>query len=208
MQTNPTAKSILEARTLDEKYISDREILDKLVKALKQAGYKIVLTQGVYDMFHEGHGRYLAKARSFGDILIVGIDTDALTRSMKGPDRPFDAFEQRIEILSMLQSVNIITSRDIGEHRYDLIKLVKPEVLVMSQTTSSFGDRDKQAIMKHCGEIQHLEASSATTTTAKLRRIRISGVKVLADKIHARVQKFSSDIVETIESELKGEADG
>ena len=86
-----------------------------------------MLTQGVYDMWHVGHGRYLAEASSFGDVLIVGVDSDELTRKMKGNGRPFDRFEERTEVLAMLSFVHVLTRRDVDQHMYDLIKLVKPD---------------------------------------------------------------------------------
>ena len=143
----PTLKNILQG-----KYIPNFGDLSKIVSQLKEGGYTIALTQGVYDMFHVGHGRYLAEARSYGDVLIVGVDSDELTKSMKGPTRPFDVFEERIEILSMLASVSIITRRHTDQHKYDLIKLVQPDVLIMSKTTSSFTDEDKRELDRHCGK--------------------------------------------------------
>ena len=107
---NPTVKSILETGfNLEAKYISDYKELRRLVKLLRESGYTIVLTQGVYDMYHVGHSRYLIKARSFGDVLIVGVDSDELTRKMKGTDRPFDNFEDRTELLAGFSFINILT---------------------------------------------------------------------------------------------------
>lgn len=167
-----TVKEILNAgSSVHNKYIASFEELSGVVSLLKASGYKIVLTQGVYDMFHVGHGRYLLEASSHGDVLIVGVDSDELTRSMKGPGRPHDAFEERIEIIAMLSSVNIIVKRDLGQDKYDLIKLVRPDILIMSQTTKSFGQEDIESLSGFCGKIEWLEAKAAQTTTARLRRI-------------------------------------
>lgn len=205
----PTLKTILEARhSVHDKFISSLSDLQVLVRLMKEAGYRIVLTQGVYDMFHVGHGRYLADASSKGDVLIVGVDSDELTKSMKGPNRPFDTFEQRIEVLAMLSFVHIIARRDVNEHKYDLIKLVRPDVLVMSQTTRSFGDEDKDALKEFCGEIVHLEARAATSTTAKLRLLKIDGARELADKLKGRVEAFASEVIGVLEESLNGEGDG
>jgi D-beta-D-heptose 7-phosphate kinase/D-beta-D-heptose 1-phosphate adenosyltransferase len=156
---------------LTDRFISDKADLSAVVKTLKQAGYRIVLTQGVYDMFHVGHKRYLESAKSHGDILIVGIDSDELTRKMKGPKRPFDKLEDRLEILAGLKVVDIVTVRHVDEPMYGLIKLVRPDVLVMSQTTSTFSDKDKKNLLPYCGTIQTLPAQASTTTTAKLQRM-------------------------------------
>lgn len=203
-----TVKKTLEAGLrVEDKYIQDRSDLASHVNLLRQSGFTIALTQGVYDMFHVGHARYLAQAKICGDILIVGVDSDELTRSMKGPDRPFDTFEDRIELLAMLACVNIIVKRDVDEHKYDLIKRVHPDVLVMSQTTHSFGEEDKLALSEYCGEIKHLKAQAATSTTAKLRRLKIDGARELADKVKGKLEIFSAEIVDLMQESLKGEGD-
>lgn len=202
----PTLKEILRGTSdVRTKYIPDWSDLEGHVKLLRQAGYTISMTQGVYDMFHVGHGRYLEAAKGCGDILIVGVDSDELTRSMKGPDRPFDNFEERIEVLAMLGFVDIITKRDVGEDKYDLIKLVRPDVLVMSQSTRSFGDEDIRALEGFCGEIKHLEAKAATSTTAKLRRLKIEGNKELFGVIDSKVKQFSADLIVIMQESMKGE---
>lgn len=188
----PTVKSVLEAGFgLENKYVPDYKDLKRLVDLLRGSGYAIVLTQGVWDMYHVGHSRYLIKARSFGDVLIVGVDSDELTRSMKGDDRPFDVFEDRMELLAGLSFINILTRRDIGEHKYGLIKLVRPDILVMSKTTKSFTERDKVALENHCGRIEYLEAQappSSISTTAKIRRLRQGGAQELAGQISKAVE--------------------
>lgn len=186
----PTVKAVLQGKTLQDKYIPDFNDLGAIIRLLKESGYKIVLTQGVFDMFHVGHGRYLAEGGSYGDVLVVGVDSDELTRSMKGPNRPFDSFEERIETLAMLGSVGVITRRHTDQHKYDLIRLVQPDVLVMSQTTSSFTEEDKNELEQHCGAIEHLEAKAATSTTAKMRRLMTEGAQGLAAHLEKSVKDY------------------
>ncbi|MBX4195737.1 adenylyltransferase/cytidyltransferase family protein [Candidatus Parcubacteria bacterium] len=178
----------------EDRYISDRSTLDSVVKTLKQSGYRIVLTQGVYDLFHVGHKRYLEAAKSHGDILIIGVDTDELTRKRKGPNRPFDWLNDRLEILASLRTVDIVTTRDHNEHIYDLIRTVKPDVLVMSQTTEDFKDKDRQNLLRYCGDIQILPAQASTTTTAKLRRMMVDGAEQLGIKITTLINDFLKGI--------------
>jgi rfaE bifunctional protein nucleotidyltransferase chain/domain len=180
----------------EHRYIPDHSNLSPVVKTLKDAGYNIVLTQGVYDLFHVGHKRYLEDAKNQGDILIVGVDTDELTRSMKGPKRPFDDLENRVELLSGLRAVDIITIRNKNDHMYDLIKLVQPDTLIMSKTTSSFTEKDKKNLEKYCGEIKVLPARAATTTTAKLRILMIDGAEQLGNKITLLINNFLSNTEE------------
>ncbi len=98
---------------LKDRFIPDLGELKTVVQDLKRMGYRIVLTQGVYDMIHEGHARYLEKALSYGDVLIVGVDSDELTRSRKGPDRPVVPEKERIQMLAHLRHVSILTIREI-----------------------------------------------------------------------------------------------
>lgn len=190
----PSLKTIINGTCLEDKYIANYDDLKRIIRQFKEGGFKISMTQGVYDMFHVGHGRYLREARSYGDILIVGVDSDELTREMKGPNRPFDTFPERIEVLSMLGFVNIIAKRDVGQHKYDLIKLVEPDVLIMSKTTKSFDDEDITALTPFCGEIVHLEAKAAKTTTAKMLRIMTEGAQSLADKISKLLTDFFNEM--------------
>jgi rfaE bifunctional protein nucleotidyltransferase chain/domain len=172
------------------RYIPDYADLSVAIKTLKKDGYRIVLTQGVYDLFHVGHKRYLEEAKSHGGILIVGVDTDELTRKRKGPKRPFDTLQDRVEILSGLRAVDIVTIRSEGDHMYRLIKLVRPDVLVMSQTTEDFSDTDKRNLLKYCGDIKVLPAKASTSTTAKLRRLMIDGVEQLGHRINFIINEF------------------
>lgn len=179
---------------LKYRYIPSYSDLSAVVRTLKAAGYQIVLTQGVYDLFHVGHKRYLEEAKSQGDILIVGVDTDKLTKKRKGPKRPFDKLEDRVEILSGLKAVDIVTVRNDKDHMYKLIKLVKPHVLVMSQTTEDFKENDKNNLLQYCGAIKVLPAKAATTTTAKLRRLMVEGVEQLGHKVNTIINDFLGGI--------------
>lgn len=189
----PTVKAILAGGfSLESKYVPDHNDLSRLVGLIRESGYTIVLTQGVWDMYHVGHSRYLTEAKSFGDVLIVGVDSDELTRKMKGLDRPFDNFEGRIELLAGLSFINILTCRDVGQHQYDLIKVVRPDVLVMSQTTTSFTDGDKEALKEFCGHIEHLEAKAppaTISTTARIKRLRQGGAQELAQRISGAIER-------------------
>jgi D-beta-D-heptose 7-phosphate kinase/D-beta-D-heptose 1-phosphate adenosyltransferase len=174
----------------EHRYIPEYAHLSRAVKILKDAGYRIVLTQGVYDLFHVGHKRYLEDAKKHGDILIVGVDTDELTRKRKGPKRPFDKLEDRLEILSSLRAVDIITIRRDTDHMYRLIKLVQPHVLVMSQTTTDFTDQDKKNLLRYCEDIKVVPAKASTTTTAKLRKVMVDGAEQLGKRVSALIDEY------------------
>src|SRR3954454_3008711 len=78
------------------------------VKSARSAGRRIVFTNGVFDLLHPGHVRYLQEARALGDILIVGVNADESVRRNKGPDRPITQEEERAEVLAALACVDAV----------------------------------------------------------------------------------------------------
>jgi D-glycero-beta-D-manno-heptose 1-phosphate adenylyltransferase len=103
-------------------------LLPDLAKARSQ-GKKIVFTNGCFDLLHIGHVRYLAEARKLGDLLVVGVNSDASVKRLKGPQRPLQNENDRSEILASLKSVDhsVIFTEDTPEN---LIKAIKPDILV------------------------------------------------------------------------------
>src|SRR5208283_6209975 len=94
---------------LQDKIIFSRQKLVNTVKRLKKAGEKIVFTNGCYDILHTGHVRLLKKAKAFGDILIVALNSDSSVRCIKGRNRPIVPQRERAEVLSALTCVDIVT---------------------------------------------------------------------------------------------------
>ncbi len=109
--------------------IKKREELSKILKCLKQKGKRIVFTNGCFDLLHLGHVRYLEEAKSLGDILIVGVNSDRSVRELKGPNRPILPAEERAEILSGLGCVDYVTIFDELDP-LELISSLLPHVLV------------------------------------------------------------------------------
>ncbi|MBA3550645.1 adenylyltransferase/cytidyltransferase family protein [Patescibacteria group bacterium] len=177
-----------------ERFISDYKELKDIVDHLKKVGYRIVLTQGVYDLIHEGHALYLEAARSHGDVLVVGVDSDELTRQRKGPERPIVPQGERVKMLVHLRHVDIVTLRNVGEGIGDLIKLVKPDVLVVSKSTGDFDNKQQQAYKKYCGKIITLPPQATTSTSARIRLLAIEGAEKLAREITKLTQDFLAKI--------------
>ncbi len=96
---------------------------------LRDAGRKLVFTNGVFDILHVGHVRYLEAARALGDALVVALNSDASVRELKGPGRPLINEDERAEILAALRSVNYVTIFDDASPR-SLIGNLLPDVLV------------------------------------------------------------------------------
>ena len=103
--------------------------LRPLLDILRASGKTIVFTNGCFDLIHTGHTRYLAKARSFGDVLIVAVNSDASVRLIKGEKRPINTESDRMETLAALGSVDFVTSFHEPDP-YRIIAELQPDVLV------------------------------------------------------------------------------
>ena len=108
--------------------ILNRSELQKVVDRLRAEGRKIVFTNGCFDIIHIGHIRYLKEAKSLGETLIVGLNSDRSVSLIK-PDRPVNPQDQRAEVLASLEMVDYVTIFE-EETPYELIRLLQPDVLV------------------------------------------------------------------------------
>ncbi len=105
------------------------ESLQDQVKQWEAAGKKIVFTNGCFDILHKGHVDYLAKAADLGDVLVLGLNTDASVSKLKGPHRPIQDEGARLQILASLGFVDAVVLFD-QQTPYELINLVQPDILV------------------------------------------------------------------------------
>ncbi len=103
--------------------------LKKFVEEARRRGQKIVFTNGCFDILHAGHVSVLEFARSKGDVLVVGLNSDASVRRLKGPTRPVNSQADRALVLGGLESVSAVSIFE-QDTPYELIKLVRPDVLV------------------------------------------------------------------------------
>lgn len=109
--------------------IFSRRRLGLWLKAQRQAGKKIVFTNGCFDILHAGHVSVLEFSRSKGDVLVVGVNSDASVRRLKGPTRPVNPEADRALVLAALQAVDAVCLFE-QDTPYELIQLVRPDVLV------------------------------------------------------------------------------
>ena len=137
----------------------------------KKSGKKIVFTNGCFDILHVGHVRYLAQARNLGDVLVLGVNTDASVRKLKGPERPLNRQKDRAEVLEALEAVDylVLFSEPTPIH---LIRLVKPDFLVKG------GDWRKKDIVgsdfveSYGGKVRSLPFIKGFSTTSTLEKIK------------------------------------
>jgi rfaE bifunctional protein nucleotidyltransferase chain/domain len=146
--------------------ILSRKDLKKELERLKEQGKRIVFTNGCFDILHVGHVRYLREAKALGDVLVVGINSDDSVGMLK-PGRPVNPQDQRAEVLASLVMVDYVTVFD-KETPYDLINLLKPDVLVKG------GDWKKEDIVGAdlVPEVHSLPFTSGMSTTSILNKIR------------------------------------
>jgi D-beta-D-heptose 7-phosphate kinase/D-beta-D-heptose 1-phosphate adenosyltransferase len=107
----------------------DVDALAAFVRDARAAGHRVVFTNGVFDILHPGHVRYLQAARAHGDVLVVGINSDASVRRNKGPARPINPQEERAEVVAALACVDAVSIFD-DDTPADIIRRVQPDVLV------------------------------------------------------------------------------
>ncbi len=112
-----------------ELHIKTKEEIELISKRLKNQNKKIVFTNGCFDILHKGHVSYLNVAKSFGDILILGLNSDSSVKRLKGENRPINSEDDRAYILSALECVDYVVIFD-EDTPYELIKIVKPDTLV------------------------------------------------------------------------------
>jgi rfaE bifunctional protein nucleotidyltransferase chain/domain len=173
--------------------VPDLDNLTEIVKALRTIGAKIVLTQGTFDFIHIGHFLYLEKARSHGDILIVGVDSDEKVKERKGPDRPIVNEDERVQMLTHVRHVDFVTLKGADWPKWHLIKVVKPDVLIATKET--YDAKQLKQVQKYCGKVVVLEPQATTSTTAKLRRLNIGLSNKIKDAVTDAINQTFEKLV-------------
>jgi rfaE bifunctional protein nucleotidyltransferase chain/domain len=142
-----------------------------LVAELRSAGKTIVFTNGVFDLLHPGHLRYLRQARSLGDALIVGLNSDRSVRVNKGPTRPINSQEERAELLAALDCVDGVVIFD-QETPYDLILAIQPDILVKGADWAANAIVGRDVVEQRGGRVVRVPIEQGYSTTSILARIK------------------------------------
>jgi len=137
------------------------------VEKLKRAGKKVVFTNGCFDILHIGHIKLLKQAKSFGDILVVGINSDSSVKKIKGPKRPINCENDRTELLASLSMVDFVV-KFFKPTPYELIKIIKPHILVKGSDWKS----DEIIGREFSGKVRRVHLKSGYSTTAIIRKIK------------------------------------
>ena len=168
-----TLNEIIEYESSLNKSTSDEHIktLDEIIALsteLKSRDKKIVFTNGCFDLLHAGHVRYLETAKSFGDVLILGLNSDRSVTALKGEGRPINTQLDRAYILAALEAVDYVVIFD-EDTPYDLIKAIKPHVLVKGGDYEG-QDVVGQDIADELKLVQFVDGKSTTKTIEKIQQ--------------------------------------
>ena len=150
--------------------IKTRKELKQIVQKLKSEGKKIVTTNGIYDILHIGHTELLNTAKSFGEVLILAVNTDASTKRYKGPNRPINNERERAELVANLEAVNYVVLFDENTPE-ELLNELKPDVHVKGGDYKVKDLPESKIVHKHGGEVKIVtlvEGKSSTNIITKI----------------------------------------
>lgn len=146
------------------------EDLVAIVRERRASGQRVVFTNGCFDLLHRGHTRLLKHARELGDLLIVGLNSDASVRGLKGPSRPVLSQDERAEVLSALASVDyvvIFEEADPGR----TIAALQPDVLVKGADWVKDGVVGRETVERRGGRVVMIPLVEGSSTSGIIRRI-------------------------------------
>lgn len=181
-----------EAR-FEERLIGSLDELAALSEHLKGIGLRVALTSGSFDLIHLGHVKYLAKAKAFGDVLFVGVDSDAKIKRRKGDDRPMVPERERLEMLAHQRPVDVVYLKDDADPKWGLIKAVSPDFLVLTED-HSYTDEELTELEKIVGEIQVVERQATITTSERIRQLYMH----LGDRLGPKLAEVLPGLIDDI----------
>ena len=152
--------------------VRDRDALRVELEARREAGQRIVLTNGCFDVLHAGHVTSLRAAREQGDLLVVAVNSDASVRALKGADRPVFPLAQRMEVLAALEAVDLVVAFE-ERSAHEVIRLVHPHIYVKGGDYRKPEEIAEHALLVELGiELRLLGHVPGVSTTAAIHRMR------------------------------------
>ncbi len=150
--------------------IIPRDELERVIRNHRLQGQSLVFTNGCFDLFHVGHLELLRKASTFGDILIVAVNSDKSVHRIKGAQRPIVSEQERLELVSALNFVNYVTTFD-EDTPYNLIKEIKPDILVKGRDWEGKKVVGEDVVKGRGGKVQFIDLVSGVSTSSIIDRI-------------------------------------
>ena len=148
-----------------------RDAIGPVAEQLRREGRRVVFTNGVFDLLHPGHVRYLNQARRLGDALIVGVNSDRSVRSNKGDGRPINAEIERAEVLAALQAVDAVVVFD-EDTPDEIIRAVQPDVLVKGADWPEDGIVGRDIVEARGGVVVRVPVEPGYSTSSIIEKIR------------------------------------
>ena len=145
----------------------------RFAQQIQARGGVVVFTNGVFDLLHPGHVRYLQQARSLGEALIVGLNSDRSVRANKGPERPITAESERAEILLALECVDAVAIFD-EDTPAEIVKRIQPDILVKGSDWGPDKIVGRDTVEASGGRVVRMPLLEGYSTTELLRRVRKS----------------------------------
>jgi cytidyltransferase-related domain len=151
--------------------IVDFDEIEKICNSLREQNKKIVFTNGCFDILHRGHIEYLTKAKEFGDVLIVGLNSDPSVQRLKGKDRPINPEADRARILDALKPVDYVVIFE-EDTPLRLIQMVKPDVLVKGGDYKVEEIVGSEYVMSYGGKVEIIPFVEGKSTTKIIQKIK------------------------------------
>ena len=148
-----------------------KENIKKIIDELKKQNKKIVMTNGCFDILHAGHVIYLNESKKFGDVLIVGLNSDVSVKALKGPTRPINSELDRAEVLLGLKSVDyVILFDEISP--VNLLDEIKPNIYTKGADYTLETLPETKTVQKNGGEIKFIKLVEGKSTTKIIDKIK------------------------------------
>lgn len=151
--------------------IMNKETLRHIIKGPEQRSKRVVFTNGCFDILHSGHVTYLEQARSMGDVLVIGVNSDESVRALKGPERPVNHLEARMRVLAGLGCVDYIVPFT-QETPHELISFIVPDVLVKGADWKVEDIVGSDVVQRHGGTVATIKFLDNYSTTSTIDRIK------------------------------------
>lgn len=149
----------------------EKENLNNIIKKLKSENKKIVFTNGCFDILHAGHVRYLKESKKFGDILIVGLNSDISVKKIKGESRPINPEMDRAEVLAGLEAVSYIVLFD-ETSPVKLLEEIKPDIYTKGADYTVETLPEAKTVLSYGGKIEFIKFLEGRSTTKIIDKIK------------------------------------
>ncbi|HEX2912071.1 MAG TPA: D-glycero-beta-D-manno-heptose 1-phosphate adenylyltransferase [Chloroflexia bacterium] len=166
-----SADELVEQFVGGEKFLANPARLAERLENLRRQGKKVVFTNGCFDLLHRGHINLLNRAKTLGDVLIVGLNSDDSVKRLKGPTRPINSLEDRMQVLSALSSIDYLVVFDEDQPE-ELIKAIQPDVVVKGGNYTPETLPEKALVEELGGTITILPYVEDHSTTGIIERIK------------------------------------